>query len=176
VRRFIVSVLVATAAGAALAAPAAAAPPTRTEGDIVRTDRDDAACGSYGVAWNVDLHFVQYDFRDDQGRLSKRVQHVTEDNTVVNTATGFTLRDYPVDFVQTTFFDPATGARKYVFIVGTSVNVRRGRERIVDRGPILIDAPTGRIIWSAGPHPVREAIEGNRPITEALPVFCDILR
>ncbi len=37
------------------------------------------------------------------------VQHITEDNTVRNTVTGLTLPDSPVDFVQTSTFDPETG-------------------------------------------------------------------
>jgi hypothetical protein len=69
----------------------------------------------------------------------KFVDHVTEDKTIVNTATGLTLRDGPVDFIQTTTFVPGTNIREHIFIVGTSVNVRRGNERLVDRGPILID-------------------------------------
>jgi hypothetical protein len=31
------------------------------------------------------------------------------------------------------------------------------------------------IVFSAGPHPAREAIDGGLPLTEALTVFCDAL-
>jgi hypothetical protein len=55
------------------------------------------------------------------------------------------------------------------------VNVRRGNERLVDRGPILIDGQTGEILWSAGPHPARELMDGSFDISLALPAFCDIL-
>jgi hypothetical protein len=54
-------------------------------------------------------------------------------------------------------------------------NVRRGNERLVDRGPILIDGQTGEILWSAGPHPARELMDGSFDISLALPAFCDIL-
>jgi len=85
------------------------------------------------------------------------------------------LPDSPVNFVQTTFFDRETNTIDKILIVGTSVNVRRGKERLVDRGVILIDGPTRRILWSVGPHPVREAMDGSADIRLALPAFCDIL-
>lgn len=106
----------------------------------------------------------------------KTIQHVREDNTITNTLTGLTLREGPDNFIQTTTFDPETGLRELIFIVGTSVNVRRGNERLVDRGPILIDGQTGRILWSAGPHPLREFLDGSFDISLALPGFCNILR
>jgi hypothetical protein len=161
-----------------LAAPAAAepVPPTRTETDVQVTHTDATACGSYGVEWDIDLHAVNWTFFDEAGRRVKLVQHITEDNTVRNTVTGLTLPDSPVDFVQTSTFDPETGLRQHIFIVGTSVTVRRGAEHLVDRGPILIDGQTGRILHSAGPHPVRELLDGSFDIRRALPAFCHILR
>jgi hypothetical protein len=132
--------------------------------------------GTYGVTWNIDLHNVRWTFTDRQGRVVKWVDHMTEDNTIVNTVTQLTLRDGPADFVQTTTFDPETGRREHIFIVGTSVNVRRGRERPVDRGPILIDGRTGRILCEAGPHPIRELLHGSFDSRLALPGFCNILR
>lgn len=172
--------LVAALAMVTLAAPAAAStggvPPTRTETDVQVVHTDAAACGSYGVEWSIDLHAVNWTFFDDQGRRVKLVQHITEDNTVRNTVTGLTLPDSPVDFVQTSTFDPETGLRQHIFIVGTSVTVRRDGEHLVDRGPILIDGQTGRIIWSKGPHPVRELLDGSFDIRRALPGFCHILR
>lgn len=170
------SVILAVISLAVVAAPAAAVPPTRTETSQQNLVTDPAACGDYGVEWDIDLHAVNWTFFDDQGRRVKLVQHITEDNTVRNTVTGLTLRDAPVNFLQTTTFDPETGLRERIFIVGTSVNVRRGDEQLVDRGPILIDGQTGRILWSAGPHPVRELLDGSFDIRRALPAFCDILR
>jgi hypothetical protein len=55
------------------------------------------------------------------------------------------------------------------------VNVRRDDQRLVDRGPILIDGQTGEILFSAGPHPIRELLDGSFDINLALPGFCDIL-
>mgnify|MGYP007039598158 CR=1 FL=1 len=84
-------------------------PPTRTETDVQIVHSDPAACGDYGVEWNIDLHSVNLTFFDDAGRRVKLVQHITEDNTVRNTVTGLTLPDSPVDFVQTSTFDVETG-------------------------------------------------------------------
>jgi hypothetical protein len=181
--RGIVAAALTTVVVSLLAAPAAAGsvtqsgtPPTRTETDLQIVHTDAAACGDYGVQWNIDLHSVNLTFFDDAGRRVKLVQHITEDNTVTNTVTGLTLPDSPVDFVQTTTFDPETGLRQHIFVVGVSVNVRRGHQRLVDRGPILIDGQTGRILFAVGPHPVRRLLDGSFDIRRALPGFCDILR
>ena len=80
-----------------------------------------------------------------------------------------------MNFVQTDFFDVDTGVREKIFIIGTSVNVRRGDQLLVDRGPILIDGQTGEILLSIGPHLVRELLDGSFDINLALPAFCDIL-
>jgi hypothetical protein len=176
--RGIVVAVVTAVALSGLVAPATATPPppVRTETDVQVVHSDPVACGDYGVEWSIDLHAVNWTFSDEQGRRVKVVQHITEDNTVRNTVTGLTLPDSPVDFVQTSTFDPETGLRQHVFIVGTSVNVRRGEERLVDRGPILIDGQTGEILFAAGPHPVRQLLDGSFDIRRALPAFCDILR
>jgi hypothetical protein len=178
VRRGCVLVAATAVALFGLAAPAGAAPPppTMTETDLQVVYTDATACGDYGVEWNIDLHAVNWTFFDEAGRRVKVVQHITEDNTVRNTVTGLTLRDSPVDFVQTQTFDPETALRRHIFIVGTSVTVRRGEEHLLDRGPILIDGQTGRILFAAGPHPVRRAMDGSFDIRRALPAFCDILR
>jgi hypothetical protein len=46
-------------------------------------------------------------------------------------------------------------------LLGASADVRRVSPRIVGRGPILIDGQTGEILWSAGPHPLREPMNGS---------------
>jgi hypothetical protein len=157
-------------------APAAATPPTMTETDVQVVHTDPTACGDYGVEWNIDLHAVNWTFFDEAGRRVKLVQHITEDNTVRNTVTGLTLPDSPVDFVQTSTFDPETGLRQHIFVVGTSVTVRRDDQHLVDKGPILIDGQTGKILFAAGPHPIRRLLDGSFDIRRALPGFCDILR
>jgi hypothetical protein len=172
----VLALMVVALAGLAVPASATPPPPTVTETDLQIVHSDPVACGDYGVEWNIDLHAVNVTFFDEAGRRVKLVQHITEDNTVRNTVTGLTLPDSPVDFVQTSTFDPETGLRQHIFIVGTSVTVRRGDEHLVDRGPILIDGQTGKILFAAGPHPIRRLLDGSFDIRRALPGFCDILR
>ena len=60
--------------------------------------------------------------------------------------------------------------------MGTSADVRRGSDRIVDRAPILIEGQTGEILGPAGPHPLRELMGGSFDTRLVLPGFCDFLR
>jgi len=176
----VVRTLIAVALCVALVAPATAAQASgwRVEKQTVTQHNvltDEDACGDYGVEWDINLTADIFTFFDSQDRRVKQVVHITEDNTVKNTVTGLTLPDSPVNFVQTTTFDRETGLRDKILIVGTSANVRRGNQRLVDRGPILIDGQTGRILWSIGPHPLRELMDGSFDTRLALPGFCDIL-
>ncbi len=176
-KRVLAAFALAAALGAGVGGPAAAAaPPTKTTIEQPQGLTHPTACGSYGVQWNINLTNTFWTFVDDQGRLVKRVNHIREDNTVVNTVTGLTLREGPDNFVQTAFFDPETGLRELIFIVGTSAIVRRGDEVLVDRGPIWIDGQTGKILLSFGPHPLRELMDGSFDTRLALPGFCHILR
>jgi hypothetical protein len=63
-------------------------------------------------------------------------------------------REGPDNFIQTTTWDPETGLREHIFIVGQ----------------------TGRIHFSVGPHPIRRLLDGSFDIRLALPGFCNILR
>jgi hypothetical protein len=177
-RKLFPAIALTVVALVAAAAPAGATvpPPTRTETDAQRVVANPTACGDYGVEWNIHLHSVNWTFFDEQARRTTLVQHITEDNTIRNTVTGLTLPDSPVDFVQTTTFDPETALRKAIYITGTSVNVRRDDRVLLDKGPIVIDGQTGRILFSAGPHPIRKLLDGSFDINLALPGFCDILR
>ena len=151
-------------------------PPTHRQVTAHNVLTDPTACGDYGVTWDINLTADIWTFFDSQGRRVKTVVHVREDNSVSNTVTGLTLRDGPVNFIETTTFDAATQTQERIFIVGTSAEVRRGNERLADRGPILIDGQTGEILWSAGPHPLRELMDGSFDTRLVLPGFCEILR
>jgi len=175
VRRVLLFACVACVAVVAGAPASATNPPTKVTVTQQNVLTDPTACGSYGVQWNINLTAEIFTYRDREGRLVRQAVHITEENTVVNTVTGLTLRDGPVDFWQTTTFDPETGARELIYIVGTSVNVRRGNERLVDKGPMVIDGQTGVILESEGQHPLRELMDGSFDIRLALPGFCDIL-
>ncbi|HSE80258.1 MAG TPA: hypothetical protein VLA87_01045 [Gaiellaceae bacterium] len=49
------------------------------------------------------------------------------------------------------------------------MNVRRDGERLIDTGYLEVDGQTGEILFSAGPHPVRELLDGSFNINLALP-------
>jgi hypothetical protein len=57
---------------------------------------------------------------------------------------------------------------------------RRVRDRVARADEVElyleVDGQTGEILFSAGPHPVRELLDGSFNINLALPAFCDILR
>jgi hypothetical protein len=174
-RRSLALMVVAVASLVSVAV-AAAGPPTHITVTQQATLTNPTACGSYGVTWNINLTADIWTFFDSEGRRTKVVQQIHEENTVQNTVTGLTLREGPVNFVQTNFYDPETGVRELISIAGVSVNVRRGNEHLLDAGYLLIDGQTGDILVSQGPHPVRELLDGSFNISLALPGFCDILR
>ena len=174
-RRGLVLALVAGLA-AALAVPALAHPPVRITVSQQTSLVNPTACGSYGVRWNINLTAEQATYFDDQGRRTHVIAHIKENNTVVNTVTGLTLQEGPDDFVQTTYFDPATQRRELIYIRGVAAIVRRGDEVLVDKGKIWIDGQTLQIIDSIGPHPLRELMNGTLNVSLALPGFCNILR
>src|ERR687893_392517 len=124
------SALIALVVAGALAAPAAAEPPTRQT-------------------------IVQH--------------HVREDNTVTNLATGETLREGPDAFQQVIGFEG--GRVTSVAINGLALNLQG--EQLKDVGRVVLES--GVIVFSAGPHPAREAIAPGRPLSDALVVFCDAL-
>lgn len=167
----VVTVIALIAVGGAQAVPPVKTTVTQ-QGSLV----DPTACGSYGVRWNINLTADIITFFDEQGRRTKSIQHIREDNTVENTVTGLTLPEGPDNFVQTNTFDPETGLRTLISIAGTSARVRRGSELLIDTGYLLIDGQTGDILFSAGPHPLRELVDGSFDTSLALPGFCHILR
>jgi hypothetical protein len=171
--RSVLLVIVAVAA-AAFALPAAATPPTRQTVTLHNVVSDPAACGSYGVVWDINLTARITNYFDREGRRVKQIAHIKEDNTITNTATGLTLREGPDSFTQTTYFDPATG--RATRIVATGLQARVGNElRDVGR-VVLLPLGGGRfdLVFAAGQHPVREAADLGT-LQDALPAFCDVL-
>ena len=78
------------------------------------------------------------------------------------------LREGPDAFQQMITFE---GGTPRVAISGVAVNIPG--EQLKDVGRIVLEG--GVIVFSAGPHPVREAIGPGRPIGDALVAFCDVL-
>ena len=58
-----------------------------------------------------------------------------------------------------------------VAINGLALNLQG--EQLKDVGRVVLEG--GVIVFSAGPHPAREAIAPGRPLSDALVVFCDAL-
>jgi hypothetical protein len=167
-RKLTTAALVLATAGA-LAAPAGAAPPTRqtiVQHNVVQDQGQ--ACG-FPVRWTIDLTVERTRFFDSDGNLVRILDHVREDNTIENLATGKTLREGPDAFQQVLTFEG--GLVTSVAINGLALNVPG--EQLKDVGRVVLE--NGVIVFSAGPHPAREAIAPGRPLSDALVVFCDAL-
>jgi len=166
-RPLVAALLMLSAAGA-LAAPAAAVPPTRqtvVQHNVV--EDQGQACG-FPVRWTIDLTVERTRYFDGDGQLVKIIDHVREDNTVENLATGKVLREGPDAFQQVITFQ---GGVVRVAINGLALNLQG--EQLKDVGRVVLEG--GVIVFSAGPHPAREAIAPGRPLSDALVVFCDAL-
>lgn len=161
--------LLALAAVGALAAPAAADQPTRQTIVLHNVVEDQGQACGFPVRWTIDLTVERTRYFDREGNLVRIIDHVREDNTVENLATGEVLREGPDAFQQVITFEEGGVTR--VAINGIAVNLRG--EQLKDVGRIVLE--NGVIVFSAGPHPVREAIAPGRPLSDALVAFCDAL-
>lgn len=158
--------LVATTASAVPPQHFTAEPPTRIVADA------GEACG-FPVRWTIDLTVEGTNFFDSEGRLVRQQAHIREDNTITNLATGLTLREGPDSFMQTIYFNP-DGTISHFVATGLAANVQADGRNLKDVGRVIWLPGTNEIVFSAGPHPVREAIEfGN--FQTALAAFCEVL-
>jgi hypothetical protein len=172
------SILLAAIASALLiAAPAAATanPPVHDRFTQHNPLRDMGENCGFPVLWDITMNVDRWTWRDDAGLITKQLLHVTEDNTVHNLATGKVLRDGPVNFVRRHEYQ--NGVRVRTTDTGVMVNIRDGRERLIDAGWVQYRVhPDG--IWevfrAVGPHPVFEVLDGNR-FPQSLRAFCGIL-
>jgi hypothetical protein len=170
-RKTVVAVAVAAALGLA-AGPALAVPPERFELTVHNPVQDEGQACGFPVLWDINLTIEGTNFFDSEGVLVRQQAQIREDNTITNLDTGFTLREGPDAFMQTTYFNPDGTVRELV-ATGLAANVR-GDERLKDVGRVVWLPGTNEIVFSAGPHPVREAIEfGN--FRTGLRAFCDAL-
>jgi hypothetical protein len=125
------------------------------------------ACG-FPVRWTIDLIVERFRFFDASTTV-RIIDHVREDNTIENLATGTVLREGPDAFQQVISFED--GRVTQVAVNGLSVNVEG--EQLKDVGRIVLEG--GAIVFSAGPHDVREAVGPGRPLSDALVAFCEVL-
>ena len=155
------------------AATASAIPPQHFTADPPPSIVQDTgqACG-FPVRWTIDLSVEGTNFFDADGRRVRQQAHIHEDNTITNLQTGLTLREGPDSFMQTIYFNPETGAIEQIVATGLAANVQDGN--LMDVGRVAWLPGTNEIVFSGGPHPVREAIEfGN--FQTALGAFCEVL-
>ena len=161
--------LLALVAATATAAPALAEPPvhqTIVQHNVV--EDQGQACG-FPVRWTIDLTVERYRFFDQSGTTVRIIDHVREDNTIENLTTGTVLREGPDAFQQVISFED--GRVTQIAVNGLSVKV--AGEQLMDVGRVVLEG--GVIVFSAGPHDVREAVGPGRPLSDALVAFCEVL-
>jgi hypothetical protein len=172
---------VATVAAAVLATADASAafadqPVIQRDMQIHNVVSNPTACGDFGVVWDIHLNVDVSTFFDADGVRVRQVLHIHEDNTITNTASGLTLREGPDSLIQTTYYQP--GGVLVERIVVTGLQARVGND-LRDVGRVVL-APLGGgrydLVFAAGQHPLREAADLGRPVQDALPGFCDVLR
>jgi hypothetical protein len=152
----------------AAAVPPGEIPPTQVH-NVVQDQGQ--ACG-FPVRWDINLTVEGKNFFDDEGNLVRQQVHIGEDNTITNLDTGRTLREGPDSFQQTIIFNP-DGSIAEIVATGLAANVQ-GDERLKDVGRVVWLPGTNEIVFSAGPHPVRENIEFGT-LVDGLRSFCDVL-
>jgi hypothetical protein len=153
----------ALAVAAVVASPAGAVAPQRTEVSQNQTIQGITSCGV--LRWEIHLSGERFRFFDDTGALVRVQIHITEENTITNLTTGETFREGPDNFMQTTLF---TDQGPIIVATGLAANVFG--EQLKDVGRVEIDPRTGEILFSAGPHPIREGIEAG----DELEPFCAV--
>lgn len=166
-------VAIAAATVVFAATPAAAIPPEKIPLTEVHNPVQDQgqACG-FPVLWDIRLTLEGWNFFDNDGNLVRQQLQIREDNTITNLDTGLTLREGPDSFMQTTIFNPDGSVAERI-ATGLAANVR-GDEPLKDVGRVVWLPGTNEIVFSAGPHPVREDIEFGT-FLDGLRSFCDAL-
>jgi hypothetical protein len=160
-----------------MAAPAAAADltPVRDHVEVHNPARDNGQNCGFPVLWDIHMSVDRTRWYDDSGRIVHERQHITEDNTVQNLATGKTLRDGPVNFVRRHTYED--GVRVRTVDTGVMVNISGEGEHLVDAGRVVyrvLPDGTWDVQETPGQHPVFEALDGNTFIA-AMGAFCGVL-
>src|ERR687892_176221 len=172
VRRAALAVGIAAAALGFAATPALAVEPQRFELTIRNPVQDQGQACGFPVLWDIRLTVEGTNFFNSDGILVRQQAQIREDNTITNLETGLRIREGPDSFMQTVYFNPDGTVRELV-ATGLAANVQ-GDEPFKDVGRVVWLPGTNEIIFSAGPHPVREAIEFGNFLT-GLSAFCDAL-
>jgi hypothetical protein len=152
--------------------PAVAVPP----GEIPLTQMHNVvqdqgqACG-FPVRWDINLTVEGKNFFDDEGNRVRQQVHIREDNTITNLDTGRRRCVRGRTFMQRTIFNP-DGSVAELIATGLAANVQG--EPLKDVGRVVWLPGTNEIVFSAGPHPVRENVEFGS-LVDGLSSFCEVL-
>ena len=171
-RRTALTVVLATLTLGLAVAPALAVEPTRFELMLNNVVEDQGQACGFPVRWDIRLTVVGTNFFDSDGIRVRQQAHLHEDNTITNLDTGLTIREGPDSFMQTVDFNPDGTIRQFV-ATGLAANVQ-GDDPFKDVGRVVWLPGTNEIVFAAGPHPVREAVEFGS-LLSGLSAFCDVL-
>ena len=171
-RRTVFAAGLAAAALGLAAGPALAVEPQRFELTLHNPVQDQGQACGFPVLWDIRLTVEGTNFFNSDGILVRQQAQIREDNTITNLETGLRIREGPDSFMQTVYFNPDGTVRELV-ATGLAANVQ-GDEPFKDVGRVVWLPGTNEIVFSAGPHPVREAIEFGNFLT-GLSAFCDAL-
>ena len=172
-RTALAALVTAIAVSAFGVAPAAAVPPQQIPlTEVHNPVQDDGEACGFPVLWDIRLTLEGWNFFDNDGNLVRQQLKIREDNTITNLDTGLTLREGLDSFMQTTIFNP-DGSVAELIATGLAANVQ-GDEPLKDVGRVVWLPGTNEIVFSAGPHPVRENVEFGT-FRDALRSFCDAL-
>ena len=156
------------------ASPAAAVEPVHF-GPIVQTSvtQDSGAICGFPIRWDVTLTVKGTRFFDQDGNLIRVQAHIQEMNTVTNLATGEVIVEGPDSFMQTNYVENG----RTVLVVATGIAVHlQSSPKVLDVGRVAwVPLGGGRIdiVFDAGMHDVRVALEEGGGIVGALAAFCD---
>lgn len=163
--------VLAGVAAAALAGPALADEPVRSDIDVTQVVTGTTECGV--LRWDIHITGFQMVFFKDGVR--DRIQaHLQEDNTITNLTTGESFREGPDSFMQTIYFNPGGLTVNRIVATGLAANVQGEQFKDVGR-VVLVPLGAGRfdLVFNAGQHPLREAADDGR-LADALPGFCEL--
>lgn len=149
-------------------------PPVRGTVELHNVEQDNGEACGFPVRREINLIAERTRFFNDEGELVRVHLQISEDNTITNLDTGFTLREGPDRFIQRNIFE-ADGTVT-IETNGLSVNVEGETGTVKDVGRFVVNfGPEGPIVLqSAGKHRPREpSIEGG--FLAVLAVFCDAL-
>ena len=149
-------------AAVALATPATAAKPQRTQVAVDQVVQGTTSCGV--LRWEISLTGERFRFFDQDGNLTKVQIHIREDNVIRNLTTGEALREGPDSFMQRTLFTD-----EGPLIVATGLAARVPGTGVRDVGRVVIDPANRRDPLLGGSAPDSRGPGGRERARGVLP-------